>query len=37
MSSSELFESYENDFGQVSASIADKINNTIPSQAGGNF
>jgi len=34
MSNSELFESYENDFGQVSASIGDKINNIIPSQAG---
>ncbi|RIA82023.1 vesicle transport v-SNARE protein N-terminus-domain-containing protein [Glomus cerebriforme] len=34
MASSELFESYENDFTQVSASIGVKINNTIPSQAG---
>ena len=32
---SELFESYENDFKQVSASIGVKINTTIPSQAGG--
>ena len=33
---SDLFESYENDFNQVSASIGVKINSTIPSQAGGN-
>jgi hypothetical protein len=37
MSGSELFESYENDFSQISASIGDKINKTIPSQAGGKF
>lgn len=37
MSGSELFESYEHDFNQVSASIGDKINKTIPSQAGGKF
>uniref|UniRef100_A0A1D1ZIZ3 Vesicle transport v-SNARE 12 n=1 Tax=Anthurium amnicola TaxID=1678845 RepID=A0A1D1ZIZ3_9ARAE len=34
MSNSELFESYENDFSQVTVSIGNKINNVIPSQAG---
>ncbi|CAG8506427.1 8187_t:CDS:2 [Cetraspora pellucida] len=31
---SELFESYEHDFNQISQSISAKINSTIPSQSG---